>query len=279
MFAFTSPVGKWRNVYPLGNAKIESITVEAHVPTGTGLGIRYRGLAADGSPQTNWIPAGPGGTTDHDAYPVGAFDHTFTIPQSNDNPFVVTQLELEVKMTTSDKGIRPVFYGLSFNGSTSTSSWDNAVDIAADLATSSQIIGDCEDDDQTKCDILRVGLTYFDSGTTTVVTQPGEDKKDDVTGSVYTQTANPIGLTNIATVAQLILDSPSLDDSERQNFALLVTDGRANKTATFKQAIQRLCDARNRADAPVSTYAVGLGSNTATNLNSLLAAADRKSVV
>jgi len=80
-------------------------------------------------------------------------------------------------------------------------------------------------------------------------------------------------LTNLSNVTDQVRTMPSLKDPVRDNYVLIVTDGKVNQKSVMLSAISHLCEARNRAAAPVSTFAMGLGVNSDMNINGLLAAA------
>lgn len=271
-FSFTAPSGKWRKVYNLGTSRVDSFTVEAHVPQAANLGVRYRMLSANDTPVTDWIPAEANGSATYNDYPVGASSHTFPIPQPNDKPFSGYKLEVEARLSSGDKNVRPVLYSVSFNGERSTSAWENAQDIATELSNASTVPGGCSSDDLTGCDQLQVGLGYFDTSYTGVVS-PGENTGGSVTTSI--QGTQPIygALTDLAELTTRIKTIQELRDEARDNYAVLITDGRENDRNRFIQAVDSLCQAQQRNKAPVNTFVIGLGPTSNEDLNGMLAAA------
>jgi len=59
----------------------------------------------------------------------------------------------------------------------------------------------------------------------------------------------------------------------RDNYALFVTDGKLNQKSDLLAAIDHLCQAHNRPNAPVTIYGMGLGTSSDMNVISLIAAA------
>lgn len=268
--SFTAPTGKWNKIYDLGGARVDKIKLEGYVPNGTGIGLRYRALNADGSPASGWIPAEDNGAPDYQLYQTDSSSTTFNVPHGNDNPFTPQKLEVEVRLGTSDKGIRPFLYNVELIGDATLPSWDLAGNISKSLANASVIPGDCDEDDGRTCDYLRTGLTLFNS-TTTVVSETGEDTSGDINTNL--NNADPSGLTGISKVAEKIATTPSLQDPKTDNVALIVTDARANRADEILTAVGHLCSARDRGVSPVTTYAVLSSGNGDENLAGLYAAA------
>lgn len=269
--SFTAPSGKWRRVYDTNGALITSVTVEAYVPAGTSVGVRYRALDADGNPIGDWIPPEQGGTAQYAPLPVGGNQNvTFNVPQDNDNPFVAPKFEVEVRLSTSDKGVRPVLHAVNFKSDNSQPKWTAAQDLARDLNNTANRPGTCTPADGTGCDLLQVGIGYFDASYTQA-TPPNENTNITIGNSI--NMSSPGGVTNIGSIASYIENMAELKDINRNNFAMLITDGRYNKEDSTILAVRSICNARRRAAAPVTTYVVGLGDNTDRHITGMLAAA------
>jgi uncharacterized protein (TIGR03382 family) len=269
--SFTAPSGKWRRVYDTNGAQIASITVDAYVPTGTTVGVRYRRLDADGNPIGDWVPPEQGGVAQYAPTPVGGAQNvTFNVPTDNDNPFVAPKFEVEVRLTTSDKGVRPILHGVSFSYDNSQPKWTAAQDIARDLNNTANRPGGCTTSDGSGCDLLQVGIGYFDASYSQA-TAPGENTNITIDSSI--NMSSPGGLTNIGSIGSYIENMAELKDPNRDNFALLITDGRYNREDSTITAVRSICNARRRAASPVTTFVVGLGDNTDKHIMGLLAAA------
>ncbi len=268
--SFTAPAGKWSQTYNVGGKQVVSITVSGHVPAGTNIGVRYRGVDANGAATTPWSPAAAGGTEYYHQFAAGQQTLKITIPQSNDNPFVVDKIQLDVRLSTSDKGVRPYLYDVSMEVNPEQPLWNDVQNVAADLSASFGVPGNCTEDDGTGCDTVRVGLAYFSDGITEI-TAPGEDTG----GAISTGVAGAAtgGFTGIDQVAAQLLASAQLQDASRSNFALVITDGKFNTIDQVSKAVRDLCMARERQGAPVTTYVMGPGATSDMTMNSLLAAA------
>lgn len=268
---FTAPSGRWNKIYDFGkNTSLASIQVEAHTPAQTTVGMRYRALKPDGTASSGWFPPENNGVASFFDYNSGQSQTTFQIPQSNDNPFIVQKLEVEVRLTTSDKGVRPILYNVSFEGNRSDSSWDRAQDVANGFSNTATIPGTCTPNDGSGCDRFRMGLATFDDAVN-VATDPAEDTDGTIANAISGTT--PQGLTGINTAVSRILNDASLQDTSRDNYAILISDGRINTSTQVSAAISGLCNARQRGVAPVTTYLVDLGAKSDQQMTSLLAAA------
>lgn len=145
-----------------------------------------------------------------------------------------------------------------------------------DVANSTYDPGPCPDD----CDSVRLGLGYYPSsenlGAASAVTV-GEDTAASI-GS-WLNTNSPGGGTPTGDAANFIAATMQLQDTTRPNVAVLITDGEPSATgeaaalAQGRNAITKACEARNRADAPVTTYVLGFGSGSNEQVNSATAAA------
>ena len=269
--SFTAPSGRWTKIYDLDGARIDAVVLEAHTPAGTSVGVRFRALADDGSPTTGWFPTETNGVANFYPYTSGSNQTNFPIPQSNDNPFVAQKFEVDVRLSTGDKGIRPILYSVGFRGSQSDSSWERAQNIATGLSNSSTVPGSCTEDDGSGCDKLQMGLATFDNNVD-VATLPGENTNVQI-GNEINATA-PKGLTGIDDVIEELRTTNSLKATDRDNLAILITDGKANTETEVVNAINGICEARTRTNAPgVTTYVIGLGPNSDDKMTSLFAAA------
>lgn len=268
--SFTAPSGRWTKIYDLGGARLDAVVLEAHTPAGTSVGVRFRALAQDGTPTTGWYPTETNGVANFYPYTSGSNVTNFPIPQSNDNPFVAEKFEVDVRLTTGDKGVRPILYSVGFRGSQSDSSWERAQTIATGLSNSSTVPGGCTEDDGSGCDKLQVGLATFDNNVN-VATEPGENTNVQI-GNEINATA-PKGLTGIDDVVEELRTTNSLKATDRDNVAIFITDGKANTETEVVNAINGICEARDRSPAPVKTYVIGLGPNSDDQMTSLFAAA------
>jgi hypothetical protein len=269
--SFTAPSGKWRRVYDTNGAQVLTVTLDAYVPAGTSVGVRYRALDADGNPIGDWIPPEQGGVAQYAPMPsTGQQSTTFNVPQDNDKPFVAPKFEVEVRLSTSDKGVRPVLQAVNFTSDNSQPKWTAAQDIARDLNNTANRPGSCTPADGTGCDLLQVGIGYFDASYTQGAA-PGENTNTTINNSITM--SSPNGVTNIGAIGSYIENMSELKDTSRDNFALLITDGRYNKRDSTLTAVRSLCAARRRGSAPVTTFVVGLGDNTDKNIMGMLAAA------
>lgn len=274
--SFTAPSGKWGEIYQIGGKQVLSITVDANVPAGTNVGVRYRGLDANGIVISPWSPAVVGGSENYTQFPTNSGlpanqqKLKIMIPQTNDNPFVVDKIQLEVRLSTSDKGVRPYLYGVSMDINPAQQMFEDVQNVAADLSASFGVPGGCTEADGTGCDTVRVGLSYFSDGITQI-TVPGEDTG----GAISTGVADAAtgGTTGIHQVAEALLNNAVLKDASRSNFGLIVTDGKFNTLQQVSDAVKGLCEARKRTAAPVMTYVMGPGTISDMTMNSLLAAA------
>ncbi len=274
--SFTAPSGKWGEIYQIGGKQVLSITVDANVPAGTNVGVRYRGLDANGIVISPWSPAVTGGSENYEQFatntnlPANQQKLKIMIPQTNDNPFVVDQLQIEVRLSTSDKGVRPYLYGVSMDINPAQPMWNDVQNVAADLSASFGVPGNCTEADGTGCDTVQVGLSYFSDGITEIAV-PGENTGGAISAGVAGAATG--GATGIHQVATALLNNVQLQDASRSNFALIVTDGKFNTIDQVSSAIKDLCAARKRASAPVMTHVMGPGAISDMTMNSLLAAA------
>ncbi|MCU0661845.1 MAG: MopE-related protein [Myxococcota bacterium] len=108
--SFTAPRGYWREVFDTGfdGAKLDTIAIEAYVPAKTTVGLRVRALDSAGVPLSGWLPA-----ADTFEYPVGAASHTIEL-SSNGGPLVGHRFEVELRLTTSQRTVRPIVHDLRF---------------------------------------------------------------------------------------------------------------------------------------------------------------------
>ncbi len=268
--SFTAPSGKWSKKYTIGGKQVVSLTVEGNVPVGTSIGVRYRGLNAAGGVTIPWSPTVAGGTENYHPFVAGQQKLKIVIPQTNDNPFVVDKLQVEVRLSTSDKGSRPYLYAVSMDINPEPPVWNEVQNVAADLSNTFGVAGGCAQSDGTGCDTVRVGLSYFSDGISEVAL-PGEDTAGAITAGVAGAATG--GTTSIDQVTEALLETAQLKDQSRSNFALIVTDGKFNTIDQVSKAVAGLCEARKRLQSPVMTYVMGPGTISDMTMNSLLAAA------
>ena len=270
--AFTAPSGRWRDVLPVGvpGQVVRTIDVEGFVPSQTSVGVRFRALDRNGNPTTDWFPKEIAGSPQFYPYVVGQNETVFPVPQGNDNPFFAEQIEVDLKLATSITGKRPFINTVDFTADSSEPAIVAAQGLVNALSIGSSRNGTCSDVDARGCDDLRIGLSSFSDGYTDVV-RAGEDTATEVTSGVATTTAD--GLTNLNTVVNIIASMPELKSNDRDNFALIVTDGRINRIDTVVQSVQTLCAARARANGPLETFTMSLGTTSNLTINSLISAA------
>lgn len=268
---FTAPSGRLRDVIPVGvpGQVVRSIDIEGFVPAQTSVGIRFRALDRNGNPLTDWYPSEIAGSPQFYPYTVGQPETVFPVPQGNDNPFLAEQIEVDLKLATSITGKRPFINSLDFTADNSEPAITSAQKLVNALSIGSNRSGTCSDVDARGCDDLRIGLSSFSDGYTDVV-RAGEDTATQVTAGVSTTVAG--GLTNLKTVVGIIASMPQLKANDRDNFALIVTDGRLNRVDTLVDSIQTLCAARARANGPLETFTMSLGANSNLTINSLISA-------
>ena len=113
LFSFTAPRATWRHVFDteFQGAVVETVTIEAHVPPGTTLGMRVRPLGDNGLPTADWVPAPNNGAAQYAPYPPGAMQHTFDL-RALGGAISGRQFELEINFTTTDRDVRPIIYGI-----------------------------------------------------------------------------------------------------------------------------------------------------------------------
>lgn len=149
-----------------------------------------------------------------------------------------------------------------------------------DVATSNHVPGECPAPSAPSCDDFRLGIGYFagssiddspDTLDSFVAVSPGEDKKGEIISSVSGIDA-PGGSGTTTGDAAARIESSMTDDT-RPNVAIIITDGETTGSGQQAKAVQSLCAARDRATAPVTTFIVGYGSDSAEADNSVLAAA------
>ena len=150
------------------------------------------------------------------------------------------------------------------------------------------------------CDVMQLGLGWFSGENTTgdpyshIDIQAAEDTTDG-SPSPFLSTLyayGGIGFTMTGEAAKQIALATSLTDASRTNIGIIVTDGQpiaygiginamgqwydvypAGTRRTVQETFHYLCEARDRASAPVSTYMVGFSADADEDLNSLFAAA------
>ena len=109
--SFTAPNSIWRYTFDssYGNAQVDLIEWEAHVPEGTSAGIRIQALDEEGSPVSEWAPAPVGPTPDYAEYPTGADSHVFDLSAID---LVGREFVIEVRMETSDPDVQPIVHAV-----------------------------------------------------------------------------------------------------------------------------------------------------------------------
>ncbi|HOX44335.1 MAG TPA: MopE-related protein [Myxococcota bacterium] len=109
--SFTAPRGYWRYLFDsqLATAQVDAILWEAYVPAGTTAGVRIRAVDAAGLPLSGWLPPEAGGAPDYFLYPDGAAQDRVDLHQ-NGGPLVGPRFEVEVRLTTNDRDVRPIVH-------------------------------------------------------------------------------------------------------------------------------------------------------------------------
>jgi hypothetical protein len=107
--SFTAPRGFWRYKFTaeFDDAQVDAILWDAFVPMETSAGIRIRAVASDGTPLSGWLPPDDLGVPNYFEYPSGVPTQRIDLA-SNGGPLVGPQFEVEVRLTTTDRDIRPV---------------------------------------------------------------------------------------------------------------------------------------------------------------------------
>jgi hypothetical protein len=112
--SFTAPRGFWTYSFDFGfaNSQVDAIYWEAFVPTGTTAGVRIRAIDEVGAPATDWLPAEAGpGVPEYFFYPIDAADHRIILADHG-GPLVGSGFEVDVRLTTTDRDIRPIVHEL-----------------------------------------------------------------------------------------------------------------------------------------------------------------------
>jgi hypothetical protein len=149
--------------------------------------------------------------------------------------------------------------------------WEASKIVIDDVATATHRSGTCNPPtDRSGCDKILFGLGYF-GDTATAGVPPGEDTLATIQSSLSTTPLQTDTYTGVA--ADLIADSPELQDASRPSIGVVITDGIAEDEETMQHAIERLCEARERATSPIQSYVVGFSGDADQALNSILAAA------
>jgi hypothetical protein len=160
-------------------------------------------------------------------------------------------------------------YDIDGDGS-DESRWDAAVRTIKDVSTATHRDGTCDSSDRSGCDEIRLGLGFFDSGSSKPVA-PGEDTEEDVYDALDAR--GPAGGTQVGEAGKVINDDTELADPSRPGVGVIISDGVPDDATTTQTAVRQLCSARNRTTGPAITFAVGFGGNTNVAINSFLAAA------
>jgi hypothetical protein len=108
--SFTAPRGFWRYVFttPFGQAKADTLALEATVTQGTTVGSRVRALDDVGAPGP-WVPADTTGVATFLPYPEGQARHVEDLT-TRGPPLVGRAFEVELRLTTTDRDRRPVVH-------------------------------------------------------------------------------------------------------------------------------------------------------------------------
>jgi hypothetical protein len=111
--SFTAPRGYWRYQFDseFADAQVDAILWEAFVPPQTTAGVRVRALDAGGLPLTGWRPAEIGGAPDYFLYPTGLAEQRIDL-HAQGGPLVGPRFEVEVRLTTSDRDVRPIVHSV-----------------------------------------------------------------------------------------------------------------------------------------------------------------------
>ena len=113
-FNFTAPRGFWDHItkLPFLCALAQGLAMEAFVPDKTSIGVRIRSTDETGNPISDWIPNTALNGTEYFEYPAGAANHRVDL-----TPFAQDlkgeNFELDVRLTTSDREIRPILHGVA----------------------------------------------------------------------------------------------------------------------------------------------------------------------
>ena len=179
-------------------------------------------------------------------------------------PAVYTILDRSGSMTATSG------YDLTGDGS-EEDRWEASEIVINDVASATHRSGTCNPPtDRSGCDTIRFGLGYFGDTADAGVT-PGEDTMGAISTSLDNTGLQTDTYTGMA--ADLIADSPALDDASRPSIGVIITDGIAEDEETMEHAINRLCEVRERGTSPIQTYVVGFSGDADQALNSILAAA------
>ncbi|WP_168210379.1 VWA domain-containing protein [Persicimonas caeni] len=155
------------------------------------------------------------------------------------------------------------------SGSMSGDRWTSAKAVTKNLASWSYKGSGCDDDGQ-HCDRVRLGVHFWSS-----YPAYAYGAQEDLTGTMVEDAFDdntPNGGTDFHVAAQQLRDETALQDDNRPNTGVFVTDGIPNHAFTTREAVRLLCDIKKRPGSPVATYAVGYQDGN-QNLNSLVAAA------
>ena len=111
-FNFTAPRGFFRVTFDTDfpTAELDRLRWEAYVPANTTLGIRVRALDGADNVLTPWRPADTG-TPQYFSYPTGAMSDVIDL-RTNGGALFGEQFEVEVRMTTGDRNVRPILHDL-----------------------------------------------------------------------------------------------------------------------------------------------------------------------
>jgi Putative metal-binding motif len=107
--SFTAPRGFWTYIFNslFDMAQVDSIVWDAYVPTGTTAGVRVRALDENGNPISAWLPPDISGVAQYFDYPALSPTHTVDL-HSNGGPLLGWSFELQIRLTTTDRDIRPI---------------------------------------------------------------------------------------------------------------------------------------------------------------------------
>jgi hypothetical protein len=112
LFNFTAPRGTWRVIFDtqFDQAQVDSILWEAFLPVDTTVGARIRALDGNASPIGDWLPT-PTLIAQYFDYPQGAMSDSIDLNQMG-GPLIGNQFEVEIRMTTTDRDVRPILHSL-----------------------------------------------------------------------------------------------------------------------------------------------------------------------
>jgi hypothetical protein len=108
---FTAPRGYWRYLFETGfdPAQVDGVYWEAYVPAGTTAGVRVRALDASNNPISGWVPAENMGSPVFIDYPTGQVNASTSLAPYG-GPLLGASFEVEVRLTTNDRDVRPVVH-------------------------------------------------------------------------------------------------------------------------------------------------------------------------